>query len=510
VEFPIRNPLSHLRISQRLGMGFGLLLLALLAYGAYALDQLRTMAEHTARIHDHPVAVERAVLKAELAHVKIHRAMKDISLSTDEEEILEFVRHAQESEKIVYRSFDVLRERFLGSRLVVEEAFDAFLDWEPIWDEVIELTLRGDLEGVRAVLESRGVEQEHVTLVESKLAVLRSFAEDKRAEFLGRSEQVEKHAVRVTGALLLAMLAVAGAVTWAIFRGIKTPLLALTEAAERIAEGDFDHRVVVRSDDELGKLARAFNSMAEDIAGQTQSIRDQGAEAQRRAATRAAEHAEARERRALARDLHDALSQSLALAGTKLASLRDEAGESSWAARIGEVQSLIANTDERARTLTFRLSPPVLHDLGIAAAGEWLAEDLGRRFGLRVSVSDDGLLKPLTEETREALFRSLRELLINVARHSRVDKAHVSLVREGESVTITVDDSGTGFDLSHRGAGFGLVSVRERLEALGGRLEIESATGQGTHARMTMPLSATEGSQRPEPINDSEAPAFEI
>jgi signal transduction histidine kinase len=505
VEFPFRNWLSGLQISQRLVVGFGLLLLALLGYGAYALDQMRTLAEHTARIHDHPVAVERAILEAELAHVKIHRAMEDISLSTDEEEIFEFVRRARESEKIVHRSFDLLKERFLGDPSMVDEAFQQFLDWEPSWEEVIELTLRGDRERVAAIMRRKDGQREHIALVESKLGGLRLFAENKRAEFLGNSQRVQERSVRVTGTLLLIMLVVTGVVAWAISRGITTPLVALTEAAERIAEGDFDHRVAVHSNDELGTLARAFNSMAQDIAGHTRTIRDENAEAQRRAATRAAESAEARERRALARDLHDALSQSLALAGTKLAAMRGEAGGSSLAARLGEVQSLIANADERARTLTFRLSPPVLHDLGIVAAAEWLAEDLGHQFGLHVSVRDDGLLKPLGEEIREALFRSLRELLINVARHSQVDKAQVGLVREGEVLTVTVADGGIGFDLSRRGAGFGLMSVRERLEELGGELEIESAPGLGTHARMIVPLSATEGSERPEPVNDSEA-----
>ena len=508
VEFPFRNPLSYFRISQRLGMGFGLLLMAFLGYGAYALVQMGTLAEQTTRIHDHPVAVERAVLEAELAYTRIHRAMKDVSLSTNEEEIFEFVRRAQESEKIVHRSFDLLNERFLGQPSVVDEAFQAFQDWEPIRKEVIELTLRGDRE--RAVAITRGKGAVHVALLESKLDALRSFAERKRAEFLDRSQRIQNHSVRVTTMLLLTTLVVAGAVAWAISRSIKTPLLALTEAAERIAEGDFDHRVAVRSRDELGILARAVNAMAEDIAGRTAAIRNEHAAAQLRAATRAGERAEARERRTLARDLHDALSQPLALAGTKLAALRDEAGGSSLAARLGEVQTLIANADERARTLTFRLCPPVLHDLGIVAAAEWLAEDLKRQFGLHVFVSDDELLKPLAEETGEALFRSLREILINVARHARVDKAHVSLVREGEALSVVVEDAGIGFDISRRGAGFGLVSVQERLEGLGGRLEIESTPGQGTHARMIVPLSATEGSERPEPINDFETPEFEI
>lgn len=214
------------------------------------------------------------------------------------------------------------------------------------------------------------------------------------------------------------------------------------------------------------------------------------AEARRRTASRASEDAEARERRDLGRDLHDGVSQSLALARTKLAALRDAAGESDATARLQDVESLIADAEEGTRTLTFRLSPPTLHDVGLAAAAQWLAEDLERRFGLHVAVRDDELPKPLAAEAREALYRSLRELLINVARHARTDKASVRLAREGETLTVTVEDAGIGFD-PEATRGFGLVSVRERLEGLGGRLEIESDRQRGTRVCMVAPLSKT-------------------
>lgn len=214
------------------------------------------------------------------------------------------------------------------------------------------------------------------------------------------------------------------------------------------------------------------------------------AETRRRTASRAAEDAEARERRALARDLHDAVSQSLSLACTKVAALREAVGGSDTAARLREIESLIADADEGTRTLTFRLSPPTLHDVGLAAAAQWLAEDLERRFGLHVVVIDDELPKPLAEEAREALFRSLRELLINVARHARTDKARVRMIREDAALAITVEDGGSGFDREANSGGFGLVSVRERVEGLGGRLDIESEPHRGTRVRMVVPLSA--------------------
>lgn len=213
-------------------------------------------------------------------------------------------------------------------------------------------------------------------------------------------------------------------------------------------------------------------------------------ERERRAAVAAAERAEARERRALSRDLHDAVNQPLALARAKLAALREEMGGAEWACRVGEVESLIAEADDRTRSLSFQLSPPVLHDLGLGPAAEWLAEDLAQRFGLEVSVSDAGHAEPLSSDAREALFRSLRELLVNVARHGGTEKARVSLGRIEDALVIEVCDAGVGFDPRERDAGLGLVSVRERIEGLGGRFEIFSQPGRGTRARMLLPLPA--------------------
>jgi signal transduction histidine kinase len=98
---------------------------------------------------------------------------------------------------------------------------------------------------------------------------------------------------------------------------------------------------------------------------------------------------------------------------------------------IREIESIVAGAEERTRTLMFRLSPPILHDLGLAAAAQWLAEDLERNFGLKIQVSDAGLPEPLGFEIREALFRSLREVLINVARHAKSAKSRVYIGGEG-------------------------------------------------------------------------------
>lgn len=212
-------------------------------------------------------------------------------------------------------------------------------------------------------------------------------------------------------------------------------------------------------------------------------------ESKLRRAAAAAAVAEDRERRRLAGDLHDDVGQLLTLAGMKLGLLRRGAADPALEARVREVEELVTRVHQRTESLTFQLSPPVLHDMGLAAAAEWLAEEMERSYALRVFVEHAGE-PPLDEAARITLFRALRELLINVARHAGTHEARVSLTREDDALTVTVVDGGVGFEPTRRGAGFGLVSLRERVQGLGGTFGIDSGTGQGTRARMTVPLTS--------------------
>jgi two-component system CheB/CheR fusion protein len=200
--------------------------------------------------------------------------------------------------------------------------------------------------------------------------------------------------------------------------------------------------------------------------------------------------AEDRERRRIAADLHDRIGQSLALAQMKLRSLQ-EAG--SAPAAVEEAIDLLAQSITDTRTLIFDLSPPILYELGLEDALSWLAEDLGKRWGMSIEVSDDRLAKPLSDATAGLLFRAVRELLGNVLKHAQTPAAKLTLRRSGDQVEISVEDHGVGFDPhatvpSASSGGFGLFSVREQIHRLGGTMELESAQGTGTRVTLRLPL----------------------
>ena len=206
-----------------------------------------------------------------------------------------------------------------------------------------------------------------------------------------------------------------------------------------------------------------------------------------RSAASAAALAEQLERRKLASDLHDDAGQLLSLATLKLRVLSSDGGGESDA-RISEVEEILAEARRRVSSLSFELSPPLLHDVGLVAAAQWLAEDLGRRYGLVVTVAAREELA-LDEGTSVTLFRAMREFLINVTKHAGVAEAHVRIGLEGGMARVAVEDAGVGFRSEADLQGFGLLALRERLNQLGGSLDIASVLGDGTKVVASAPLA---------------------
>lgn len=214
--------------------------------------------------------------------------------------------------------------------------------------------------------------------------------------------------------------------------------------------------------------------------------------------------AEQRERRQLAADLHDGIGQTLALSMMKLSSLKAGAVSREVADALNEVQRHIQSALTGAKALMFDLSPPVLHQLGLGAALEWLLERCEARYGIACELDDDGSAPPLPDDHRMFVFRAVQELLSNVNRHARASRVRVRLGRVGDRLEVEVGDDGVGMPgpsariSSSSGAvagGFGLFSIRERLRHLGGSLETVSTPGQGTRMTVRMPLAT--GGDRP-------------
>ncbi|MHC4691239.1 MAG: PAS domain S-box protein [Planctomycetota bacterium] len=205
--------------------------------------------------------------------------------------------------------------------------------------------------------------------------------------------------------------------------------------------------------------------------------------------------AEERERRRIAIELHDEISQSLFISKIKLEELQKSGPDKTFDDTLNEINASLGRIITSMRSLIFDLSSPVLYELGFEeAVAEWLTEQVERKYDIATEFEDDGLPKPLDDDIRVILFRNVRELLINVVKHAQAKKIKVSIQKMGSRISISVEDDGVGFDSASAESlitgknAFGLFSIRERLEHLGGNLEIDSSPGCGCRITITSPL----------------------
>jgi PAS domain S-box-containing protein len=220
--------------------------------------------------------------------------------------------------------------------------------------------------------------------------------------------------------------------------------------------------------------------------------------------------AEERERRRVAIELHDRIAQPLAMAKLRLRALLPRMADPAIAGPVGEVCDLLDGALGDTRNLTFEISSPILYDLGFEPALEWLAEQLHARHGIACAFDDDGAAKPLAEDLRVALYQAVRELCTNIVKHAGARTAGITVRRVADAVSVEVSDDGVGFPPEVRGGrslstrGFGLFSVRERLQHLGARLEIDSTPGQGSRVTLVAPLAPGAPPAGPSPQGPAE------
>jgi len=203
---------------------------------------------------------------------------------------------------------------------------------------------------------------------------------------------------------------------------------------------------------------------------------------------------EERERRRIAVDLHEDIGQVLALSKIKLGELRESISAPNLSVFIEEIYKLIEKAIQDIRSLTVELSPPVLYELGLEQAVDWLTEQFQEKYGIVCTFKSKRRFKPLDDDIQIVFFQAVRELLVNVRKHGKANKVEVSIHNDDSGVKINVEDDGIGFDTSlinthmNRNSEFGLFSIQERLDHLGGYLKAESKLGHGTRITMVVPL----------------------
>jgi PAS domain S-box-containing protein len=200
--------------------------------------------------------------------------------------------------------------------------------------------------------------------------------------------------------------------------------------------------------------------------------------------------AEERERKRLAEILHDDLQQVLAAAKFHMGLLGSRLKDDAKSQEIAEqARDLLGDAIAKSRSLSHELSTPVLSQSSLGEAFEWLAEQMWTKHGFTVHLAMDECIELASEPLRVLLYKAAQELLFNAIKHAGAREATLRLRRRRGRIWLFVSDQGRGFDSRGLGkaSGFGLLSIRERVEYLGGRMKIRSAVGKGSIFAIAVP-----------------------
>ena len=287
-------------------------------------------------------------------------------------------------------------------------------------------------------------------------------------------------------------------------------LKRLDKGIRKVLEtGDLKNHIKMDGKDEFKYLAEKFNELLDSLRLSQEELEKQIGERnetqaklelyQDKLRSLMSELAlvEEKERRRISVELHDNTIQNLGLSKFKLSVFRNSLDKDTPTNILDEVILIIDSAIKDTRNLIFELSPPILYELGFVPAIEWLAEKFHLERDLVCEVKDDGKNKPLDHAISVILFQIIRELLVNIVKHAKADKATITMSQIDERVKIEVKDDGVGFDISALGKsiiepqGYGLFSIRERLSNFGENLDIDSTPGGGTVISFAAPLKST-------------------
>jgi signal transduction histidine kinase len=302
----------------------------------------------------------------------------------------------------------------------------------------------------------------------------------------------------IWGLLLCAIIGICLAL---LLTGIMTrPIHHLVQAANKIREGRFETRAEVFSNDEIGRLAVAFNQMAEALMKYRQEV--QVKEKARLSLIERTVQVQEDERKSISRELHDHFGQSLLAlmlqveSGCKFSLGKCEFMDCPRSLCL-EIKNTIRQIIEEVHRLAWGMRPSILDDYGLDSALARHIQELSKAVGLEIDfqcTSPDGM-KRLPTRIEVTLFRIAQEALTNVIRHSKASRASVILLRQISEIAMLVEDDGRGFDFAAKDRSdqcLGLMGMRERANLLGGSFVVESAPGEGTTIRVKIPLNEEE------------------
>jgi len=256
--------MKNLKIGIRLAIGFASVLILTIIVSVIAIIEMQNLAENIVQMYKHPLAVSNAVRDIRADIIAIHRSMKDVALAKDVGQITTASATVYRYEQKVYKSFELVSQRFLGDKSDVKTAKQAFSEWKAIRDEVIRLMELGEKDQAAEITKGKGAK--HVEDMDKKIQVMIDFASDKGNSFFEKAQQDSQWAIFIMIILLIVTFITSVVVAIVITLSIVTPLNQIVKKIRNVATGDLSQEIEISRHDEMGELARSTYTMIKTLA----------------------------------------------------------------------------------------------------------------------------------------------------------------------------------------------------------------------------------------------------
>ncbi|WP_321492764.1 histidine kinase [uncultured Desulfobacter sp.] len=319
--------------------------------------------------------------------------------------------------------------------------------------------------------------------------------------FLGYSYMAVENEIGTAVKQVLMIGAVAttlgGIMAYMLASFIVAPIKRIKDATKQLAEGTYPALLEIRSDDEIGALAKSFNDMARELSRHRthlQNLVDERTRALRELALHI-QLAKEEEAKRIAREIHDELGQTLTALKIDLHWLKGQLSGDAPAVqeKISIMLRLIGETIDSVRKISSQLRPVLLDDFGLSAAMEWQAKEFSDRTGISSHFFSHPENIVPRQDKAVALFRVFQEALTNIARHAGATQVKAGLWETSDTLVMEVHDNGIGITKSQimDTRSFGVIGMHERVKRLGGELEIDGQREQGTTLSAWIPKGDT-------------------
>jgi two-component system sensor histidine kinase DegS len=464
------------RISHRLSLIFGFLFLVVLLVGGVSLYLARSIFISTEEIRRESEQIDLV----DRIHSAIHHFVSALQRA---------ILHrgtVPDSERIAYlKELDTLLERYQeagkGEKEITREIRQIIAEHVSVSDKITRQNQRPATAGGPALnpgdLEALVAGERKIVVIAHRL----SMPHKAKMEQIARESRWRMQIILgfFAAFVFVGVILLAGSSLF-FSRAIAQPLRQLAQAASEIAQGNLQRQVPVTSKDEIGQLSHAFNVMAERLREHEERLKGLAA---------------LEERGRIAQELHDSLAQEIALLHLKIIEADQALSDddvSGAKETLEEMRKIAAGAYEDVRQAIFGLRTMVSKRLGfIPSLTEYLHEFSELRQ-IPVDLKADGLeLIRLSPQVEIQLVRIIHEALTNVYKHAGAKKAVVRFDPDGEFAKVTIEDNGKGFQMEEvigKRLHFGLQTMRERVEGVGGKFAVETSPGRGTRVIVHLPL----------------------